>query len=102
MAFITYLGIMLRSGWSSWPLGLTITLIWTLSKPEKMNKWILSANLPWKHKLQRSLSGVSVVRTVLHPLQFFPRLEGGAARCPFPPFSTVLSVTDNKNKPPLL
>lgn len=79
MAFITYLGIMLRSGWSSRPLGLTIPLIWTLSKPEKMNKGILSANLPWEHKLQRSLSGVSVVRTVLHPLQFFPRLEGGAA-----------------------
>ena len=51
MAFITYLGIMLRSGWSSWPLGLTIPLIWTLSKPEKMNKGILSANLPWEHKL---------------------------------------------------
>lgn len=25
MAFITYLGIMLRSGWSSWPLGFVQT-----------------------------------------------------------------------------
>lgn len=101
MAFITYLGIMLRSGWSLWPLGLKIPFIWTLYKPEKMNKWILSANLPWEHKLQRSLSGVSVVQQYYTLYNSFLALKE-AQQCPFPPFSTVLSVTDNKNKPPLL